>query len=618
METALVVITIISVAAAIVALTAARRARRREQERSEARVAALAAAAETHGTADGGWTQVAGEWQWTPGAEGIRDQPLISGASSDRFFGTVQREEPAVNRLPLFAAAALIVMLGGTLIFLNTSASNDHAATGSQVAHNEPLELVALGHARDVSVLTISGTVRNPSNGVKLEGLTAVVSLLDRNGLLVSTKDVPLDYRALGPGEEAPFKVSIPDAGPIARYRVSFRAGTDVVPHVDRRTEHETGKCAQVSAVLDRRLPNMKPMLRLLTGLAAGAAVVVLAGSSSVAGQKPDEFRFRSGVDLVNVTATVTDRNGRFVPGLRQDDFIVYEENELQEVTHFSNERVPVSLGIVLDTSGSMVGEKMSSALGGSRSISHELAVARGRDLSLQVQQFSGACAGLDDRSPAPEPRDSPRQRRRRYCDARRPGGIRAAGADRPASEAGGRVDLGRQRYRQPELAVRSETADSRIRSDGVRDRHRRSSRNDVRSSAASATANIPAVSESVSGRPETARTWRGCAAAAAAVPMAVSADRRVVPRFAEAATSVSTCTRCARSPTTAAAARKSCGPGAIWIRRRRTSPTSSAVSTYLGYSSTTKKDGRWHAIRVETRDKSLRVRARRGYIATP
>jgi hypothetical protein len=38
----------------------------------------------------------------------------------------------------------------------------------------------------------------------------------------------------------------------------------------------------------------------------------------------------------------------------------------------------------------------------------------------------------------------------------------------------------------------------------------------------------------------------------------------------------------------------------------------------YLGYSSTTEKDGRWHAIRVETRDKSLRVRARRGYIATP
>jgi VWFA-related protein len=38
----------------------------------------------------------------------------------------------------------------------------------------------------------------------------------------------------------------------------------------------------------------------------------------------------------------------------------------------------------------------------------------------------------------------------------------------------------------------------------------------------------------------------------------------------------------------------------------------------YLGYSSTGKKDGRWHAIRVELKDPSLHIRARRGYIATP
>jgi type II secretory pathway pseudopilin PulG len=259
METALLVITLISIAGAVAAFASSRRVQRREQERSEARIAALAAAAETHGASDGGWTQVAGEWQWTPNAEpqvGIRDQgfgissarltrgtdpipnpqSLITESSSGRFFGTVEREDPS-SRVPMLAAAALIVMLGGTLIFLNTSATNEHAATVSQIAASEPLELVALGHAREVTLLTISGTVRNPSNGVKLEGLTAVVSLLDRNGVLVSTKDVPLDYRALGPGEEAPFKVSIPDAGPIARYRVSFRAGTDVVPHVDRRSD---------------------------------------------------------------------------------------------------------------------------------------------------------------------------------------------------------------------------------------------------------------------------------------------------------------------------------------------------------------------------------------------
>jgi Mg-chelatase subunit ChlD len=106
----------------------------------------------------------------------------------------------------------------------------------------------------------------------------------------------------------------------------------------------------------------MKHMLRSSVGLTAALAVAVIAGGASVAGQNQEEFRFRSGVDLVNVTATVIDRNGRFVPGLRQSDFIVYEENELQEVTHFSR-RVPVGLGIVLDTSGSMVGEKLSNAL---------------------------------------------------------------------------------------------------------------------------------------------------------------------------------------------------------------------------------------------------------------
>jgi hypothetical protein len=38
----------------------------------------------------------------------------------------------------------------------------------------------------------------------------------------------------------------------------------------------------------------------------------------------------------------------------------------------------------------------------------------------------------------------------------------------------------------------------------------------------------------------------------------------------------------------------------------------------YLGYPSPGLKDGRWHTIRVEVRDPSLKVRARKGYVATP
>ena len=37
----------------------------------------------------------------------------------------------------------------------------------------------------------------------------------------------------------------------------------------------------------------------------------------------------------------------------------------------------------------------------------------------------------------------------------------------------------------------------------------------------------------------------------------------------------------------------------------------------YLGYPSTDKKDGRWHSIRVEVKNPSYRVRARRGYVAS-
>lgn len=91
---------------------------------------------------------------------------------------------------------------------------------------------------------------------------------------------------------------------------------------------------------------------------------VVLALATSLGAQQPGGgFRFKSGVELINVTATVTDRSGRFYGRLRKEDFLVYEDNKPVEVTHFSADRTPVSLGIVVDTSGSMAGEKWSAAV---------------------------------------------------------------------------------------------------------------------------------------------------------------------------------------------------------------------------------------------------------------
>jgi len=90
--------------------------------------------------------------------------------------------------------------------------------------------------------------------------------------------------------------------------------------------------------------------------------VATLAAQEQASVGAQDGVSFQSGVEVINVTATVTDGEGRFVSGLRREDFRIYEDGELQEITHFNNDRSPVSLGIALDTSGSMTADKMSAA----------------------------------------------------------------------------------------------------------------------------------------------------------------------------------------------------------------------------------------------------------------
>ncbi|HWB17109.1 MAG TPA: VWA domain-containing protein [Vicinamibacterales bacterium] len=104
-------------------------------------------------------------------------------------------------------------------------------------------------------------------------------------------------------------------------------------------------------------------MTRRAFGIATLASIAAL--SLALAPQQPPAdpgFSFHTSVALTNVTATVTDANGRFVPNLRANDFEVYEDGQPRAIQQFESERVPVSLGLAIDTSGSMLGDKITAA----------------------------------------------------------------------------------------------------------------------------------------------------------------------------------------------------------------------------------------------------------------
>jgi Ca-activated chloride channel family protein len=72
---------------------------------------------------------------------------------------------------------------------------------------------------------------------------------------------------------------------------------------------------------------------------------------------------FRSSVETVYLDVTVADADRRGVIGLKKDDFIVVDEGEPQIVSVFSDKPAPISIGILIDTSLSMKGQRLTAAL---------------------------------------------------------------------------------------------------------------------------------------------------------------------------------------------------------------------------------------------------------------
>lgn len=90
----------------------------------------------------------------------------------------------------------------------------------------------------------------------------------------------------------------------------------------------------------------------LILGLAVGALVFAAQSPAITGSGQP--YVLSTTAELVLLDVSVKSANGEPVAGLTKSNFTVYEDGKLQTVSHFASEDVPVTAGLVIDTSGSM------------------------------------------------------------------------------------------------------------------------------------------------------------------------------------------------------------------------------------------------------------------------
>jgi VWFA-related protein len=350
--------------------------------------------------------------------------------------------------------------------------------------------------------------------------------------------------------------------------------------------------------------------------VAAGLVGLALVAPYEGAVSGQEGFRFKSGVELINVTVSVTDRSGRFVTGLTQDDFVVYEDDKPVEVTHFTAERTPVSLGIVLDSSGSMAGEKIESARA---AIFNFLQALPDPNDEFFMYRFTADPELVHDWT---DDRDAIARSLRRVNPA---GGTAMYDA---LAEAVPMAQGGQNRKKAIVLISDGNDTNSRLAVDEVRQLVRETEvlvyaiGIDGQGESTIITRPAPPVMRPPPPAPFPVPGGRGGGripfpfpgrggsgrggGGGGVVRGTVSTDDRVnVAALREITDDSGGRTEIVRDP-------------------RDLDPATAGIADelsrqyYLGYPSPGHRDGRWHNIRVELRDRSLRVRARRGYVATP
>ena len=88
--------------------------------------------------------------------------------------------------------------------------------------------------------------------------------------------------------------------------------------------------------------------VRAVASLRGGGRLVTTVRTKAVG------YHERVNVDIVQVTVTVSDGRGRFIRGIPESSFHVYEDGQPQKISHFASEDIPLELIVAIDISGSM------------------------------------------------------------------------------------------------------------------------------------------------------------------------------------------------------------------------------------------------------------------------
>jgi Ca-activated chloride channel family protein len=121
-------------------------------------------------------------------------------------------------------------------------------------------------------------------------------------------------------------------------------------------------------------------------------ALLLLLSTAAATAQQPTTPTFEVGIEVINLTVSVTDSRARYITDLKTDDFAVFEDGVKQDLSIFRHDDIPISLALVVDTSASM-DEKLPVA---QQAAARFIKTLRPQD-QAQVMQFNDRTTTLQD-----------------------------------------------------------------------------------------------------------------------------------------------------------------------------------------------------------------------------